>query len=69
MKSRIPYPTDLSDAAWDVLQPLVPTAKPVGRPEKYPKRDILDGIFLHMGIAKAPLCNQYGSMMSITYIL
>jgi putative transposase len=44
MKPRIPYPTDLSDKAWDLIKHLVPEAKPGGRPEKYPKRDIVNGI-------------------------
>ncbi|PON12967.1 hypothetical protein C2W62_36855 [Candidatus Entotheonella serta] len=45
MKTRTLYPTDLSDAEWGVLQPLVPAAKPGGRAEKYAKRDIINGIF------------------------
>jgi transposase len=45
MEPRKPYPTDLSDREWALIQHLVPTAKPGGRPEKYPKREILDAIF------------------------
>ena len=45
MEPRKPYPTDLTDQEWALIAPYVPTAKPGGRPEKYPKRDILDGIF------------------------
>lgn len=45
MEPRIPYPTDLSDQEWDVIKHLVPEAKPGGRPEQYPKREILNGIF------------------------
>jgi putative transposase len=45
MEPRKPYPTDLSDTEWDLIQHLVPTAKPGGRPEKYPKREIMDAIF------------------------
>ena len=45
MKPRKPYPTDLSAREWALIQPLVPPAKPGGRPEKYPKREILDAIF------------------------
>jgi putative transposase len=45
MEPRKPYPTDLSDKEWDLLKHLVPEAKPGGRPEKYPKREILNGIF------------------------
>jgi putative transposase len=42
---RKPYPTDLSDREGALIQHLVPTAKPGGRPEKYPKREIFDAIF------------------------
>ena len=45
MEPRKPYPTDLSDKEWDLIKHLVPEAKPGGRPEKYPKREILNGIF------------------------
>lgn len=45
MIPRQPYPTDLSDKEWELIQAYVPQAKPGGRPEKYPKREILDGIF------------------------
>jgi putative transposase len=45
MKTRTPYPTDLNDQQWQILQPLLPQAKPGGRPDTYPKRDILNGIF------------------------
>ncbi len=45
MEPRKPYSTDLSDKEWDLIKHLVPTAKPGGRPEKYPKREILDAIF------------------------
>ena len=45
MNPRQPYPTDLSDQEWDVITHLVPDAKPGGRPEAYPKREILNAIF------------------------
>src|ERR671928_1589502 len=45
MKPRKPYPTDLSDREWALIHHLVPPAKPGGRPETYPKREILDAIF------------------------
>jgi transposase len=44
MAPRKPYPTDLTDKEWALIAPYVPAAKPGGRPEKYPKRDILDAI-------------------------
>jgi transposase len=40
---RRPYPTDLSDAEWAILQPLVPAPKLGGRPPRE-RREILDAI-------------------------
>src|SRR5947209_20444866 len=40
-----PYRSDLSDAEWELLAPLIPPANPGGRPRKWPMRTILDGIF------------------------
>jgi putative transposase len=45
MNPRQPYPTDLSDKEWALIQYLVPDAKPGGRPEAYTKREILNAIF------------------------
>lgn len=45
MQTRPAYPSDLTDKEWDLIQHLVPEAKPGGRPEDYPKREVLNGIF------------------------
>jgi transposase len=41
------YPSDLSDAAWAVIAPLIPVRDPArgGAPRKYGDRLVLDGIF------------------------
>lgn len=39
------YPSDLTDAEWTILEPLIPAAKPGGRPRKWPMRAIVNGIF------------------------
>ena len=44
MKPRQPYPTDLTDHEWALLEPYVPHAKRGGRPEHAPKRELLNGI-------------------------
>src|SRR5918996_2993083 len=44
MNPRPPYPTDLSDKEWELIQPLVPEATSGGRPEAYPTREILNAI-------------------------
>lgn len=43
--SRTSYDTDLTDAEWEQLAPLVPPAKLGGRPPKHSRREILNGIF------------------------
>ena len=39
-----PYPSDLSDARWAIIEPLLPAARPLGRPRKTGLRDIVDAI-------------------------
>ena len=42
--SRTTYSTDLTDAEWTLLEPLVPAPKPGGRPVKYPRREVINAI-------------------------
>jgi putative transposase len=44
MAERRAYPTDLSDAEWAVLGPLVPAPKDGGRPAEHQRREICNGI-------------------------
>jgi transposase len=43
--TRTSYPTDLTDAQWRRLEPLVPKPKSGGRPAKVPRREIVNGLF------------------------
>lgn len=45
MPQTCSYPSDLTDAEWTLLEPLVPKPKTGGRPVQYPRREILNGIF------------------------
>ena len=38
------YPTDLTDDEWRVLEPLIPPAKPGGRPRSVDPREIVNAI-------------------------
>jgi len=42
--SRTPYPTDLTDAQWKLIEALVPRPKPGGRPARYTRREIVNAI-------------------------
>ena len=42
---RKAYPTDLTDPPWEVLQPLLPPAKPGGRPREVDLRAVLNTLF------------------------
>ena len=39
------YPSDLTEAEWERIAPLIPPAKPGGRPRVVDMRDVLNGIF------------------------
>jgi len=45
MSSPRAYATDLSDEEWRILEPLVPEAKPGGRPRTHETRELLNAIF------------------------
>jgi transposase len=38
------YPSDTSDEQWAVIEPLLPPVNPGGRPEKHPRRAVVDAI-------------------------
>jgi len=42
---RKPYPSDLTDDQWALIEPLLPEAKPGGRPREVDLREVLNGIF------------------------
>jgi putative transposase len=44
-EGRKPYPTDLTDAQWEILEPLVQAPQPALQPAKYTRREILNAIF------------------------
>ena len=41
---RLTYTTDLTDEEWHILAPLLPPEKAGGRPRKYPRREVMNGI-------------------------
>lgn len=44
VRTRLTLPSDVADAEWTVLEPLLPSASPMGRPRKWPIRRILEAI-------------------------
>jgi putative transposase len=43
--NRQPYPTDLKDNEWAVIQELMPATKATGRPRRHSYREIINGMF------------------------
>jgi len=48
MSPRRSYSTDLSDEEWKILEPLVPNAKPGGRPRAHETRELLNAVFFYV---------------------
>ncbi len=44
MPARRPYLTDLSDAEWRLLEPLLVPPRRLGRPPKWPRRLVADAV-------------------------
>lgn len=42
--ARKPYLSDLSDAEWARLDPLIPAPKPGGRPVKHDRRELVNAM-------------------------
>ena len=43
-QARKPYMTDLTDEQWSILEPLIPVAKPGGRPREVEMREVINTI-------------------------
>src|SRR5919204_2902651 len=58
---------DLTDAAWSRLQPLLPKAKKSGRPSKWSKRQLIDGIRwrVRVGAPWRDVPGCYGSWQAV----
>ncbi len=46
---RKPYPTDVTNDEWKIIEPLIPAAKPSGHPRTVEVREILNAIFYVLG--------------------
>ena len=60
-KPRKPYPSDLSDAQWAILEPLLPPPVPAGAPRTTRLREVLNAIFyvLSTGCAWSALPHDF----------
>jgi putative transposase len=41
---RTPYPSDLTDEQWKLIEPVIPPAKPGGRPRKVNMREVVNAV-------------------------
>ena len=44
MPVKEPYPSSFTDREWALLAPLLPASSKLGRPPRYPRRRVLEGI-------------------------
>jgi putative transposase len=66
---REKYGTDLTDREWELLGPLIPPAKPGGRPRSTDERELLNAIFymLRAGGAWRLLPHDFGIPWETVY--
>ena len=65
---RQPYPSDMTDAQWELLEDLFPEAK-TGRPREVSIRDVVDAIFYvnRTGVQWRYLPHDFGSSGGSTH--
>jgi transposase len=63
--SRKPYPSDLSDAEWLILKPLIPPAKRGGRIRSANMREIVNAIYYTLS-ASFRLMASFGPLVQET---
>ena len=63
------YASDLNDAEWALLEPLLPRSHPAGRRPTYPLRRIVDAIFYlrRTGAQWRPLPHEYPPRCTVFY--
>src|ERR671933_2718166 len=68
-RTRYPYPSDLSNAEWALLEPLLASAERRGHPPKWPARHIADAVFylLRSGCAWRMLPREYPPWQTVYY--
>ena len=63
--------TDLNEAQWAILAPLLPPAKPGGRPRTMSLRSVLDAVFTCYARAASgvccPIASHHGALCIITF--
>ena len=66
MSERV-YPSDMSDAQWDIIGPLIPRAKPGGRPREVEMREMINGILyvVRGGGSWRMLPQEYGPWQTV----
>ena len=42
---RRPYPSDISDEEWNILEPLIPPGKPGGKPRTTNMREVINAVW------------------------
>ena len=52
--ARFSYPSDVTDAAWVILAPLLPVEKPGGRHRDVDLREIVNGVMYILREAAVP---------------
>src|SRR5271157_1719721 len=69
-RSGLRYPSDLTDAEWVIVEPMIPPARHGGRKRSVNVREVLNGILHPMdrlpmeGSAKRPAAEEHGARLS-----
>ena len=70
-RSGLRYPSDLTDAEWAIVEPMIPPARHGGRKRSVNVREVLNGIFYILwtgcqwkALPKRPAAKEYSARLS-----
>ncbi len=69
--ARKPYPSDVTDGQWRLIEPLIPPPKPGGRPRGVDLREVVNGIIyvLRTGCSWRQLPHDFPPWITVYYYL
>ena len=65
---RRDYPSDLTDQEWAILEPLIPPAKPGGRPRTTNLREVMNALF-YLDRIRSPMASLAARLSALVHRL
>ena len=66
-RSKLRYPSDLTDAEWDLVRPCIPPGKRGGRQRMVDLREVVNGVMYVLRVASGVQCRRTAAAHHLTW--